>query len=76
MKLILKFVLTQFRSTYNKELRSELPHFISKALPSSTTTNVEDSVENLGIQIMGGVDVVTEATWTPVVYKGVINLTL
>jgi len=77
-KLILKFALTHFRSTYNKELHPGLQNFVSKAFPSSTAANVEDFAENLGIQIMGGADVrvVTEAKWTPVIYKGVINLTL
>jgi len=76
LKLIFRFALTHFRSTYNKELRPGLQHFISKAFPSSTIANVEDFVENLGIQIMGGADVVTEAKWTPVICKGVINITL
>jgi hypothetical protein len=75
LKLILRFALTRLQFTYNKEMHPGLQNFISKAFPSSTTTDAEDSVENLGIQIMGGADVVTEATWKPVVYK-VINLTL
>jgi GTP cyclohydrolase FolE2 len=74
LKVILRFALSHIQYTHNKELRQGLQYFISKSSPSSTTTNAEDYVKDLGILIMEGTDVVTETMWTPVVYKRFINL--
>jgi hypothetical protein len=74
LKLIFRFALTQPQFPYNQKLHQVLQHFISQVSPSNTATNEEDSVEDLGIQIMGEADVITEATWTPVVNKRAINL--
>jgi hypothetical protein len=50
--------------------------FYFQDFPQKYNNKCEVPAEDHGIQIMGGADVVTEATWTQVVYKGVINLTV
>jgi hypothetical protein len=74
LKSILRFALIHSQFPYKQELRQVLQHLISQVSLSNTATNVDDSVEDLGIQIMGEADVITEATKTPVVHKRFINL--